>query len=41
MGFIDRAREREGWRRCKPSAAFEEDGLAITVLGEDSMEALQ
>ena len=32
-GLIDRVREREGRRRCKPSAAFAEDGLAIVVLG--------
>ena len=32
MGFIDRAREREGLRRCKPSAVFVEDELAMESL---------
>ena len=32
MGLIDRVRERGGLRRCKPSAAFVEDELAMGLL---------
>jgi len=38
MGLIDKER---GQRRCKQSAAFEEDRLTIAVLDEDSVEALR
>ena len=33
-------RERGVKGGCKPSAAFEEDGLAIVVLGEDPVAVL-
>jgi len=32
MGLTDRVRERYGLRRCKPSAAFVEDELAMRLL---------
>ena len=37
--LIDRVRER-GVKGCKPSAALEEDGLTIAVLGEDPVAVL-